>query len=100
MRGEAAKRHIFSILDLKSSIDPLGDAGEKPTAPVVGRIGAGALPAFCCAVSRALPLSSPPPFSEFRDVHFSYPTRPAEPVLRGLNLVINPGEVRAAEALA
>lgn len=29
---------------------------------------------------------------EFRDVHFRYPTRPETPVLRGLNLIVRPGE--------
>ncbi|KAH9238612.1 hypothetical protein K456DRAFT_1746635 [Colletotrichum gloeosporioides 23] len=29
---------------------------------------------------------------EFRDVHFRYPTRPEQPVLRGLNLSIHPGQ--------
>jgi len=29
---------------------------------------------------------------EFKDVHFSYPTRPEMPVLRGLNLTIKPGQ--------
>lgn len=29
---------------------------------------------------------------EFRDVHFRYPTRPEQPVLRGLNLTVNPGQ--------
>ncbi|KAL7799985.1 P-loop containing nucleoside triphosphate hydrolase protein [Trichoderma ceciliae] len=29
---------------------------------------------------------------EFRDVHFRYPTRPEQPVLRGLNLTIQPGQ--------
>lgn len=29
---------------------------------------------------------------EFRDVHFRYPTRPEQPVLRGLNLVVKPGQ--------
>ncbi|ODA79660.1 hypothetical protein RJ55_05254 [Drechmeria coniospora] len=29
---------------------------------------------------------------EFRDVHFRYPTRPQQPVLRGLNLAIRPGQ--------
>jgi len=29
---------------------------------------------------------------EFRDVHFRYPTRPEQPVLRGLNLSIQPGQ--------
>lgn len=29
---------------------------------------------------------------EFRDVHFRYPTRPEQPVLRGLNLNVQPGQ--------
>jgi ATP-binding cassette, subfamily B (MDR/TAP), member 1 len=29
---------------------------------------------------------------EFRDVHFRYPTRPEQPVLRGLNLNVSPGQ--------
>lgn len=29
---------------------------------------------------------------EFRDVHFRYPTRPEQPVLRGLNLTVAPGQ--------
>ena len=31
-------------------------------------------------------------FIEFRDVHFRYPTRPDQPVLRGLNLKVKPGQ--------
>jgi ATP-binding cassette subfamily B (MDR/TAP) protein 1 len=29
---------------------------------------------------------------EFRDVHFRYPTRPEQAVLRGLNLIVKPGQ--------
>ncbi|KAM0274005.1 hypothetical protein ACHAPA_000953 [Fusarium lateritium] len=29
---------------------------------------------------------------EFREVHFRYPTRPEQPVLRGLNLTVRPGQ--------
>ncbi|RPB05623.1 putative Leptomycin B resistance protein pmd1 [Choiromyces venosus 120613-1] len=29
---------------------------------------------------------------EFRDVHFRYPTRPEQPVLRGLDLAVKPGQ--------
>ncbi|KAJ5746120.1 ABC multidrug transporter mdr1 [Penicillium odoratum] len=29
---------------------------------------------------------------EFKDVHFNYPTRPSQPVLRGLNLSVQPGQ--------
>jgi ATP-binding cassette subfamily B (MDR/TAP) protein 1 len=28
---------------------------------------------------------------EFRDIHFCYPTRPEQPILRGLNLTVKPG---------
>jgi ATP-binding cassette subfamily B (MDR/TAP) protein 1 len=31
-------------------------------------------------------------YLEFRDVHFRYPTRPEQPVLRGLDLVVKPGQ--------
>jgi ATP-binding cassette subfamily B (MDR/TAP) protein 1 len=31
-------------------------------------------------------------YIEFRDVHFRYPTRPEQPVLRGLNLTVKPGQ--------
>jgi ATP-binding cassette subfamily B (MDR/TAP) protein 1 len=31
-------------------------------------------------------------FIEFRDVHFRYPTRTEQPVLRGLNLTVKPGQ--------
>ena len=29
---------------------------------------------------------------EFRDVHFRYPTRPEQPVLKGLNITVKPGQ--------
>ena len=31
-------------------------------------------------------------YIEFRDVHFRYPTRPEQPVLKGLNLTVKPGQ--------
>ncbi|KAF2488594.1 ATP-binding cassette transporter ABC4 [Lophium mytilinum] len=31
-------------------------------------------------------------YVEFRDVHFRYPTRPNQPVLRGLNISVKPGQ--------
>lgn len=37
-------------------------------------------------------LSSVEGHLEFRDVHFRYPTRPEQPVLRGLNLTVEPGQ--------
>lgn len=38
------------------------------------------------------PLKSVEGTIEFRDVHFRYPTRPEQPVLRGLNLSVTPGQ--------
>ena len=38
------------------------------------------------------PLDSVSGTIEFRDVHFRYPTRPEQPVLRGLNLSVKPGQ--------
>lgn len=37
-------------------------------------------------------LTSMDGYVEFRDVHFRYPTRPEQPVLRGLNLTVKPGQ--------
>ncbi|EHK18823.1 uncharacterized protein TRIVIDRAFT_80699 [Trichoderma virens Gv29-8] len=39
-----------------------------------------------------LPLPEVEGSLEFRDVHFRYPTRPEQPVLRGLNLTVQPGQ--------
>ncbi|KAL7929998.1 P-loop containing nucleoside triphosphate hydrolase protein [Trichoderma chlorosporum] len=39
-----------------------------------------------------LPLTEVEGSLEFRDVHFRYPTRPEQPVLRGLNLTVQPGQ--------
>jgi ATP-binding cassette subfamily B (MDR/TAP) protein 1 len=38
------------------------------------------------------PLTSVSGTVEFRDVHFRYPTRPEQPVLRGLDLLVKPGQ--------
>ncbi|KAK3180093.1 hypothetical protein K4F52_008493 [Lecanicillium sp. MT-2017a] len=39
-----------------------------------------------------MPLTEVDGTIEFRDVHFRYPTRPEQPVLRGLNLTVRPGQ--------
>ena len=31
---------------------------------------------------------------QFRDVHFAYPSRPDQPVLRGVTITAEPGQVR------
>ncbi|ORX73617.1 P-loop containing nucleoside triphosphate hydrolase protein [Linderina pennispora] len=64
-QGCAAK--VFAIIDRESPIDPLDSEHGKKVNRVHGHI-------------------------EFRDVHFSYPTRPGVPILRGFNLEIRPGQ--------
>ncbi|KAJ1953825.1 hypothetical protein EC988_002771, partial [Linderina pennispora] len=64
-QGCAAK--VFAIIDRESAIDPLDSEYGKKVDRVGGHI-------------------------EFRDVHFSYPTRPGVPILRGFNLEIRPGQ--------
>ncbi|KAJ1949597.1 hypothetical protein FBU59_001072, partial [Linderina macrospora] len=64
-QGCAAK--VFAIIDRVSPIDPLQTDVGKKVDHVRGHI-------------------------EFRDVHFSYPTRPGVPILKGFNLEIRPGQ--------
>ncbi|AEO57999.1 hypothetical protein MYCTH_2304921 [Thermothelomyces thermophilus ATCC 42464] len=61
-----ASRELKTLFDRKPAIDTWAPGGDKLEA-VDGSI-------------------------EFRDVHFRYPTRPEQPVLRGLNLSISPGQ--------
>jgi ATP-binding cassette, subfamily B (MDR/TAP), member 1 len=63
---QEAKRSIFALLDRKSKVDPFEMGGLRPF-NVRGRI-------------------------EFRNVTFRYPSRPEEPVVKNLNLVIEPGQ--------
>ncbi|XXF79172.1 ABC transporter transmembrane domain-containing protein [Myxococcaceae bacterium GXIMD 01537] len=67
MRASGAAERVFELLDRKPSIPANG--GESPAA-VQGRV-------------------------EFRGVHFSYPSRPDVPVLQGIDLTLEPGEVVA-----
>ncbi|KAJ2455299.1 hypothetical protein GGI03_006484, partial [Coemansia sp. RSA 2337] len=64
-QGSAAK--VFDIIDRKSPIDPLDTETGTKVEKVRGEIS-------------------------FRDVHFSYPSRPDVPVLKGFNLEIQPGQ--------
>ncbi|KAJ1935433.1 hypothetical protein EC988_008487, partial [Linderina pennispora] len=64
-QGSAAK--VFAIIDRESPIDPLDLEHGKKVDRVRGHI-------------------------EFRDVHFSYPTRPGVPILKGFNLEIRSGQ--------
>jgi ABC-type multidrug transport system fused ATPase/permease subunit len=43
------------------------------------------------SIGRKLPASLPPQPIRFRNVHFSYPSRPDSPILRGVNLDIERG---------
>lgn len=65
-KAHQAARELKMLFDRKPTIDTWSDEGEN-IAEVQGTI-------------------------EFRDVHFRYPTRPDQPVLRGLNLIVRPGQ--------
>ncbi|KAH0538752.1 GTPase-activating protein [Glutinoglossum americanum] len=65
-KAKHAAQELKTLFDQKPEIDPWSDEGER-IEHVEGTI-------------------------EFRDVHFRYPTRPEQPVLRGLNLTVKPGQ--------
>jgi len=65
-KAHHAARELKALFDRKPSIDTWSEEGES-IKEVHGTI-------------------------EFRDVHFRYPSRPEQPVLRGLNLVVRPGQ--------
>ncbi|KAI9142822.1 multidrug resistance protein 1 [Paraphysoderma sedebokerense] len=66
-RGAAVK--LFHVIESKPSIDSTGDSGTKPE-KLVGKI-------------------------EFKNVKFSYPSRPDTVVLKQFNLVVEPGKTVA-----
>ncbi|KAJ1968363.1 hypothetical protein H4R35_006451, partial [Dimargaris xerosporica] len=66
-QGAASK--VFALIARQSRVDPLANTGQKLD-HVQGRI-------------------------EFRNIHFSYPTRPDVPILRDVSLSIEPGETVA-----
>jgi ATP-binding cassette subfamily B (MDR/TAP) protein 1 len=65
-KAKQAAAELKTLFDRKPEIDSWSEDGEK--------------------------LSSVEGHIEFRDVHFRYPTRPEQPVLRGLNLTVKPGQ--------
>ncbi|KAK0732777.1 P-loop containing nucleoside triphosphate hydrolase protein [Apiosordaria backusii] len=65
-KAAEASRNLKTLFDMKPLIDTWSEDGDKVEA-IEGSL-------------------------EFRDVHFRYPTRPEQPVLRGLNLTISPGQ--------
>jgi ATP-binding cassette subfamily B (MDR/TAP) protein 1 len=65
-KAKAAAAEFKKLFDRKPAIDIWSSEGE-PVGSIEGTI-------------------------EFRDVHFRYPTRPDQPVLRGLSLTVKPGQ--------
>ncbi|KAK4055100.1 ATP-binding cassette permease mdl1 [Microbotryomycetes sp. JL201] len=68
MKGLGASARVFELLDAK---------------PVSVQLGQGTV----------LPVTAPPRRLVFDDVHFAYPSRPTTDILRGVNLVIEPGTI-------
>ncbi|XP_016663132.1 multidrug resistance protein 1A isoform X2 [Acyrthosiphon pisum] len=67
-RAKIAASLIFKLIRRKSEIDPLSNTGSKPT--IKGKV-------------------------HFKNVKFEYPSRPNVRVLRGLNLIVEPGKTLA-----
>ncbi|TGZ77818.1 abc transporter [Ascodesmis nigricans] len=65
-KAKHAARELKNLFDRKPEIDTWSIDGES-----------------CPSITGSL---------EFRDVHFRYPTRPEQPVLRGLDLTVKPGQ--------
>ncbi|TGO52778.1 hypothetical protein BOTNAR_0314g00010 [Botryotinia narcissicola] len=65
-KAKQAAQELKILFDLKPTIDSWSDDGER--------------------------MESMEGYVEFRDVHFRYPTRPEQPVLRGLDLQVKPGQ--------
>ncbi|KZF22582.1 P-loop containing nucleoside triphosphate hydrolase protein [Xylona heveae TC161] len=65
-KAKLAAQELKALFDRKPTIDTWSGEGER--------------------------LSGMDGMIEFRDVHFRYPTRPEQPVLRGLDLTVKPGQ--------
>ncbi|ESZ90236.1 ABC multidrug transporter Mdr1 [Sclerotinia borealis F-4128] len=65
-KAKQAAQELKILFDRKPAIDSWSEDGER--------------------------MESMEGYVEFRDVHFRYPTRPEQPVLRGLNLQVKPGQ--------
>jgi ATP-binding cassette subfamily B (MDR/TAP) protein 1 len=73
-KASKALRALFAMMDRNSEIDPFSETGAKQ--------GEGGVAAIAGKI-------------EFRDIHFSYPTRPDAEVLKGLSLTIEAGQTAA-----
>ncbi|KAK9759923.1 hypothetical protein K7432_016568, partial [Basidiobolus ranarum] len=76
-QGAAAK--VYEIIERQSKIDPSSSEGKR----------------FNNSNSEKDGESSPQGFIEFRNVSFSYPSRPDVPILKGFNLKVKPGQTVA-----
>ncbi|KIW09268.1 hypothetical protein, variant [Verruconis gallopava] len=65
-KAKQAAQELKTLFDRKPAIDSWSEEGEK--------------------------IDNVEGYIEFRDVHFRYPTRPEQPVLRGLDLTVKPGQ--------
>ncbi|KAF7937331.1 uncharacterized protein EAE98_001645 [Botrytis deweyae] len=65
-KAKQAAQELKILFDLTPTIDSWSEDGER--------------------------MESMEGYVEFRDVHFRYPTRPEQPVLRGLDLQVKPGQ--------
>lgn len=68
--GRIAAGGFHQVIDKVSEIDPLADQGQIPGEDLKGNI-------------------------EIKNLHFSYPTRPTEEVLKGINISIKAGQTIA-----
>jgi ATP-binding cassette subfamily B (MDR/TAP) protein 1 len=86
-RTAAARLH--AVIDRVPAIDALGPDPADPGSRLAAAAAAAAAP-------QAPP---PPPLTQariaFEGVHFAYPSRPTEPVLRGVSFAVEPGETLA-----
>lgn len=71
-KARSAATELKRLFDRRPKIDPWSSEGERVSRTDKGGGLQGTI--------------------EFRDVHFRYPTRPDVPVLRGLNLRVQPGQ--------
>ncbi|ORY03697.1 ATP-binding cassette sub-family B member 5 [Basidiobolus meristosporus CBS 931.73] len=72
-QGAAAK--VYEIIERKSKIDPSSDEGIR--------------------IDSSNPEKSLQGYIEFRDVNFTYPSRPDVPILKSFNLQVKPGQTVA-----
>jgi len=88
----SSKKAIFAIIDSGSAIDPFA---EEDTSVVNVAAKAAAASASAMAAPEPAATGGGAEIVRFTDVHFSYPARPDQPVLRGLSLSIQRGQTVA-----